>query len=304
MDTILEPWRRFAVVLAGIGLIAITILAGISAVLVRLARREEVLLADAEQARAEAELASKAAERASRAKSEFLAGVSHDLRTPLNSIIGFSEVLIGGISGSLSDRQREYIQYISTAGTHLLSLINNLLDLAKIEANRLTILDDNFSLYRVINECMRLVGAQAGAGRVVLFPYDERDIGLRADPVRIRQIIFNLLSNAIKFTPPGGSVAVRSTRAENGSLAISVSDTGIGMSGEEIATAMQPYGQVTNKYTRDHEGTGLGLPLVRTLAEMHGGRLEISSTPGKGTTVTVIVPASRVLSADSETQAA
>jgi two-component system, cell cycle sensor histidine kinase PleC len=302
VEAVLAPWVRFAFTLAIIGLIAIMLLAAGSALLVKLARREDILLGEAEEARAEAELASKAAERASRAKSEFLAGVSHDLRTPLNSIIGFSEVLLS--DSKLTDKQREYIQYVSTAGTHLLSLINNLLDLAKIEANRLTILDDKFALHGVINECMRLVGAQAGAGRVTLVPYENRQFGLRADPVRLRQIVFNLLSNAIKFTPPGGTVEVRSILREDGSLAISVMDTGIGMSAEDIKTAMQPYGQVQNSLVRSHEGTGLGLPLVHALTELHGGKLEISSVPRKGTTMTIILPGDRVLLIDQDTRAA
>jgi signal transduction histidine kinase len=300
VDAVLAPWRQFAFIFAMVGLSVVALLATGSAILVRLARREGGLLnqaesarAEAEEARAEAELASKAAARASRAKSEFLAGVSHDLRTPLNSIIGFSEVLLS--DPKLGEKQREYTQYISAAGTHLLSLINNLLDLAKIEANRLTILDDKFALHGVINECMRLVGAQAGAGRVTLVPYESRQFGLRADPVRMRQIIFNLLSNAIKFTPPGGTVEIRSALLDEGRLTISVTDTGIGMSAEDIATAMQPYGQVQNKFTRDHEGTGLGLPLVHALTELHGGRLEISSVPGQGTTVSITLPGDRVL---------
>lgn len=303
-EAVLAPWRGFALMLAGIGFVAILLLAATSVFLVRLARHEESLLGQAEEARAEADLASKAAERASRAKSEFLAGVSHDLRTPLNSIIGFSEVLLGGLGGALSEKQREYTQYIATAGTHLLSLINNLLDLAKIEANRLTILDDKFALHGVVNECMRLVSAQAGAGRVTLMPYDTRQFGLRADPVRLRQIVFNLLSNAIKFTPPGGTVETRSILAEDGSLAISVTDTGIGMSEQEIVTAMQPYGQVANQHTRHHQGTGLGLPLVHALTELHGGRVEIGSAPGEGTTVSIILPGDRVLLLDGETRAA
>lgn len=302
VDAVLAPWRRFAFIFAIIGFVAVVLLAAGSALLVKLARREDSLLGQAEEARAEAELASKAAERASRAKSEFLAGVSHDLRTPLNSIIGFSEVLLS--DAKLTDKQREYTQYIATAGTHLLSLINNLLDLAKIEANRLTILDDKFALHGVINECMRLVGAQAGASRVTLVPYENRQFGLRADPVRVRQIIFNLLSNAIKFTPLGGSVEARSVLRDNGSLEISVTDTGIGMNADEIKTAMQPYGQVQNSFVRSHEGTGLGLPLVHALAELHGGKLDIASTPGKGTTVSVILPGDRVLLIDQDTRAA
>jgi signal transduction histidine kinase len=130
---------------------------------------------------------------------------------------------------------------------------------------------------------------------VALAPYQEAEFGLRADPLRMRQILFNLLSNAIKFTPAGGRVEVSTTRGPDGSLRIAVSDTGIGMSGEETSTALEPYGQVRNDFTRTREGTGLGLPLVNALVDMHGGRLEIESEPGVGTTVTVVMPAHRVL---------
>ena len=304
VDDILSPWQVQAWVIAAVSAVVLAVFCVIGATLIRQARRGDSLLAEAQDARHSAELATKAAERASRAKSEFLAGVSHDLRTPLNSIIGFSEVLLASPSGSLSEQQREYTQYINTAGTHLLSLINTLLDLAKIEANRLTIVDDKFALHGVINECMRLVSTQAEAGRVTLVPYDTRRFGLRADPVRLRQIIFNLLSNAIKFTPPGGKVEIRSDLAEDGSLTIAVSDTGIGMSEQDIATAMQPYGQVENKLIRQHEGTGLGLPLVHALTELHGGSVKISSIPGKGTTVSVNLRGDRVLLIDGETRAA
>lgn len=304
VNKILAPWRVQAWAIGAIGTVVILVLCVVGAVLMRLARRDDALLAESQEARHAAELASKAAESASRTKSEFLASVSHDLRTPLNSIIGFTEVLLAGQGGSLSEQQREYTQYINTAGTHLLSLINNLLDLAKIEANHLTILDDKFALHGVIGECMRLVSTQAEAGQVTLVPYDMRRFGLRADPVRLRQIIFNLLSNAIKFTPPGGTVEIRSLLVQDGSLTISVCDTGIGMSEAEIAIAMKPYGQVENKLTRKHDGTGLGLPLVHALTELHGGSVTITSTPGNGTTVSITLRGDRVLLLDDETRAA
>lgn len=304
VDEVFAPWRLqvWAIGIAGMGAILGIVVFGV--MLVRLARREEVLLAEAQEARSAAELATKAAERASRAKSDFLAGISHDLRTPLNSIIGFSEVMLDGLSGALTAKGKEYLGFIHTSGKHLLSLINDLLDIAKIEANRLTILDDKFALHGVVNECLSLVAAQADSRRVILAPYRNREFGLRADPVRLRQIIFNLLSNGIKFTPPGGTVTVRSARAADGSLKISVVDTGIGMSEKDIATALQPYGQVANQYTRQHEGTGLGLPLVHALTELHGGRIEISSAPGKGTTVSVFFPPDRVLPIDQEARVA
>jgi two-component system cell cycle sensor histidine kinase PleC len=304
VDEVFAPWRLQVWAIGIVGTVSIVGIAAFGALLVRLARREAALLAEAREARGAAELATKAAERASRAKSEFLAGISHDLRTPLNSIIGFSEVMLEGLSGTLTGKAKEYLGFIHTSGKHLLSLINDLLDIAKIEANRLTILDEKFSLHSVVSECLSLVAAQADSGRIVLVPYGSREFGLRADPVRLRQIIFNLLSNGIKFTPPGGTVAVRSTRAADGSLQIAVIDTGIGMTDKDIATALQPYGQVANQFTRQHAGTGLGLPLVRALAELHGGRIEISSTPGKGTTATVVFPRDRVLLTEQEARVA
>lgn len=304
VEEIFAPWRVQAWAIGAIGIFALVILCTIGNLLMQLAKRGDTLLAESQQARKTAEQATKTAEQANRVKSEFLAGISHELRTPLNSIIGFSEVLLSSPAGALSDQHREYTQYINTAGTHLLSLINDLLDHAKIEANRLTIIDDKFALHNVINECMRLVVTQAESARVRLAPYESRQFGLRADPIRVRQIIFNLLSNAIKFTPADGMVEVRSQLRSDGALNISVIDTGIGMSEQEIAIALEPYGQVTNSMTRNRAGTGLGLPLVHALVKLHGGQVAIDSAPGKGTTVSVTLPGDRVLLIDDATRAA
>ena len=296
IDEVLQPWRLQAWAMGVFGAVAVLVLLAIGTVLIRLAERGDALLLESQRARKTAEEAVHVAELASRAKSDFLAGVSHDLRTPLNSIIGFSEVMLDDSRGATPPaKAKEYLGFIHTAGKHLLSLINNLLDLAKIEANRVTIDEDRFSLHAIVGECMRLVSAQAEAGRVVLSPFTERALGLVADGVRVRQMLFNLLSNAIKFTQPGGSVDVRATPQRDGSLHLSVVDTGRGMTPVELATAMQPYGQVENPYTRVREGTGLGLPLVKALIELHGGRLEVSSVPGQGTRATIVFPPDRVL---------
>jgi two-component system cell cycle sensor histidine kinase PleC len=180
-----------------------------------------------------------------------------------------------------------------------LELLNDLLDMGKIEAGRLTLSDDEFALRSVVLDCLRQSTALSMAARVALAPYDEAEFGLRADPLRMRQILINLLSNAIKFTPAGGRVEVAAARGADGSLRISIIDSGIGMSHEEIATALEPYGQVRNDFTRTRDGTGLGLPLVKALVDMHGGRLEIESVVGKGTTVTVVMPPDRLLEAKS-----
>lgn len=294
-DGVLAAWREKAFAIAAFGVAAILVLAGLGAVLLAMARAQEGLLLSAYEARAHAEYASKLAERANRQKTKFFSAVSHDLRTPLCTISGFSDLLLAGHAGALSDKARDYAQNIQSCGKYLLELLNDLLDMGKIEAGRLTLTDDEFALRSVVLDCLRQSAALAMASRVALAPYEERAFGLRADPLRLRQILLNLLSNAVKFTPAGGRVEVVTALAADGGLRISVIDSGIGMSREEVATALEPYGQVSNDFTRRRDGTGLGLPLVKALAEMHGGALEIDSEPGKGSTVTVTMPADRVL---------
>jgi signal transduction histidine kinase len=301
---ILAPWRRQAIALGIFSGLAILVLWLLGTMLLLMAKEQRELLLAAYDARADAEYATKAAEQANSMKSKFFAGVSHDLRTPLVAINGFSDLLLGGYAGELTEKGREYAADIQQAGTHLLTLLNDVLDLAKLEAGRLTILDDAFALNQAVTECLRLSGALADAAQVTLAPYEEQAFGVRADPLRLRQILFNLLSNAIKFTPAGGRVAIASQRAADGTLRISVSDNGIGMDKKDLATALEPYGQVVNDFTRTREGTGLGLPLVKSLIELHGGRLEVDSVPGQGSTFTVVLPADRVLTFKDGTRAA
>jgi len=299
VDGILAQWRREAYALALFALVAGWVLAGIGWVLLSMAKAQENLLLEAYEARAHAEYASKLAERANRQKSKFFSAVSHDLRTPLCTISGFSDLMLAGHAGPLSEKARDYVENIQNCGKYLLELLNDLLDMGKIEAGRLTLSDDEFALRSVVLDCLRQSTALSMAARVALAPYDEAEFGLRADPLRMRQILINLLSNAIKFTPAGGRVEVAAARGADGSLRISIIDSGIGMSHEEIATALEPYGQVRNDFTRTRDGTGLGLPLVKALVDMHGGRLEIESVVGKGTTVTVVMPPDRLLEAKS-----
>ncbi len=295
INGILGPWRGEAYAIGLFGLVATLILCGIGWVLLVMAKGQENLLLGSYEARAHAEYATKLAERANRQKTKFFSAVSHDLRTPLCTISGFSDLMLAGHAGPLTDKARDYVENIQNCGKYLLELLNDLLDMGKIEAGRLTLHDDEFGLRSVIMDCLRQSTALSTAARVAIAPYVGADVGLRADPLRMRQILFNLLSNAIKFTPAGGRVEVTTARGPDGSLRIAIIDTGIGMNTEETKTALEPYGQVRNDFTRTREGTGLGLPLVNALVDMHGGRLEIESEAGEGTTVTIVLPPDRVL---------
>jgi signal transduction histidine kinase len=236
-----------------------------------------------------------AAEAASRAKSRFLANMSHELRTPLNAIIGFAEVIKTGMLGRISDRYRDYGTDIFNSGTHLLGLINEILDLAKLEAGRLELREEDVDLAATVDACMTFVEGQARHGGIRLSAIADDTIRcVRADDRRLRQILINLLANAVKFTPEGGEVRV-SWRREEQALAIAVSDTGIGIAPEDLPKAMMTFGQVENNVSRKVEGTGLGLPLVKHLVELHGGKLTIESEVGEGTTAIVRLPLDRIV---------
>jgi two-component system cell cycle sensor histidine kinase PleC len=223
--------------------------------------------------------------------------MSHELRTPLNAIIGFSEALELGMAGSLQPRQAEYAGLIHQSGEHLHNVINDILDLAKVDAGKLELHEETAIDPRdVVDACVTLMKSHAVAGSVALsvdatsrLPY------LRADATRLKQILLNLVSNAIKFTEAGGEVVVSVRHGDDGGIAFAVRDTGPGMTEREIATALEPFGQVDASHTRRHEGTGLGLPLAQRLAELHGGSLVVSSVKGRGTTVTVTLPAERTM---------
>jgi two-component system, cell cycle sensor histidine kinase PleC len=236
------------------------------------------------------------AESASQMKSEFLANISHELRTPLNAIIGFSDILAQQYYGPLTPKQAEYCEDIAQSGRHLLALINDILDMTKVETGKLDLRDDAVDASDIVESCMPLVRQWASEAGITLLAELPSDLPkLRADEVRVRQILLNLMSNAIKFTRAGGHVTVGASRHENGGIAFSVIDTGIGMSAEEVKVAMMPFRQVDNSLARKYEGTGLGLPLVKALVELHGGRLQLRSTPKIGTSVTAIFPAQRVI---------
>ncbi len=237
------------------------------------------------------------AESASRTKSVFLAAMSHELRTPLNSIIGFSEIIRDQMFGSIGVASyAQYADHIHESGTHLLSVISNILDVAKAEAGQLDLHEEVVDIAKAVSASVRTIHAQAL--KVQLSVSIELPTGLpslSADSVKIRQILINLLSNAVKFTPKGGKIAVGAWLEPSGKLALAVSDTGIGMAPDEIPIALAPFRQIDSRLSRRFEGTGLGLPLTKRLVELHGGTLEIASVPARGTTVTVRFPQERVL---------
>lgn len=235
---------------------------------------------------------------ASRAKSSFLANMSHELRTPLNAIIGFAQMIANEQVGpGVSPAYRDYAQSILTGGRHLLGLINEILDLSKIEAGKMDLSESEFPLSEVVDEATALLAGQASDKHQNLtVRLDCGDIRLRADQQRLVQILVNVLGNAQKFTPADGGIHLRASLEPNGDLTLEIEDDGPGMTPEEIETAWAPFGRVGDSLTTA-EGTGLGLPLSRSLAEMHGGTLEIQSHKGKGTVLRLSLPASRVITA-------
>jgi signal transduction histidine kinase len=233
------------------------------------------------------------AEAASRAKSSFLATMSHELRTPLNAIIGFSDIMAGEMFGAHGNpHYRQYAADILHSGRHLLEIIDGVLDLAKSETGKLTIEREPVAFAAVLEasvEAIREPCARA-ALRLETTAIDLPAIVL-GDASKLLQIFGNLLSNAVKFTEPGGLVSVHAGTLSDGRVVVTVADTGIGMTAEDITVALAPFGQVDSRLARRYEGTGLGLPLAKTLTELHGGTLLIASAPGKGTSVTVTLPA-------------
>jgi GAF domain-containing protein/anti-sigma regulatory factor (Ser/Thr protein kinase) len=229
-------------------------------------------------------------EAANRHKSEFLANVSHELRTPLNAVIGFSEVLLEKLFGELNDKQNEYVDDILSSGRHLLSLINDILDLSKIEAGHMELELTTFDLPNALDNALVLIRERASRHGVRLERVVDEQLGdFRGDERKIKQVLVNLLSNAVKFTPEGGKIQVRAG-LDNGAVKISVSDTGIGIAPEHHETIFEEFRQVGSDYARKREGTGLGLTLTKKFVEMHGGRIWVESEPGKGSTFTFTLP--------------
>jgi signal transduction histidine kinase len=232
-------------------------------------------------------------EAASRHKSEFLANMSHELRTPLNAIIGFSEVLAARMFGELNAKQEEYLRDIHASGQHLLSLINDILDLSKIEAGRMELELTDFDLPTAIDNALTLVRERAGRRGITLGrQIDERVGTIRGDERKVKQVLLNLLSNAIKFTPEEGRIDVRAT-VDDGAVQVSIADTGVGIASEDQAAVFEEFRQVGGDYTKKQEGTGLGLALTKRFVELHGGRIWLESEPGKGSTFTFTIPLHR-----------
>jgi signal transduction histidine kinase len=230
---------------------------------------------------------------ANKHKSEFLANMSHELRTPLNAIIGFSEVLLERLFGDLNDKQDDYLKDIHSSGRHLLSLINDILDLSKIEAGRMELEASRFDIALALSNALTLVRERAQRHGIALIQEVDSALGeLVADERKFKQILVNLLSNAVKFTPDGGRIEVTARRAD-GHAEIAVHDTGIGIAPEDQDTVFEEFRQVGRDYTKKQEGTGLGLALTRRFVELHGGRIRLESEPGKGSTFTFTIPLSQ-----------
>jgi signal transduction histidine kinase len=229
-------------------------------------------------------------ETANQHKSEFLASVSHELRTPLNAIIGFSEVMLERMFGDVNDKQEEYLHDILSSGRHLLSLINDILDLAKIEAGRMELEPSDFHLPQAIDNALILVRERALRRGIALDRWiDPRLAEVKGDERKIKQVLVNLLSNAVKFTPEGGRIDVRAALAD-GLAEVSVTDTGVGIAPEDHEAVFEEFRQVGTDYARKHEGTGLGLALARKFVELHGGKIWVKSQVGQGSTFTFTIP--------------
>jgi signal transduction histidine kinase len=227
---------------------------------------------------------------ASSHKSEFLASMSHELRTPLNAIIGFSEVLLERMFGEMNEKQEDYLKDINSSGQHLLSLINDILDLAKVEAGRMELNLATFDLPAAIDNALTLIRERALRHGIALsVEVDSQLGGLNADERKLKQILLNLLSNAVKFTPEGGRITV-GARLLGDMVEIAVNDTGIGIAPEDQAAVFEEFKQVGTDYKHKAEGTGLGLALTRKLVELHGGAMRLESEPGKGSTFAFTLP--------------
>lgn len=237
------------------------------------------------------------AETANRAKSAFLANMSHELRTPLNSIIGFSDSLLAETLGPLANsRQYEYLNFVKAAGEHLLDVINDILDLSRIEAGKLELEESDIDLSGAVSETVRLMSERATASKLALINNIPDSLPhVRTDERQIKQVVINLLSNALKFTPQGGEIEISAAVLDSGELEIRVRDSGIGIDAKHLERVQQPFAQIADALTRKHEGTGLGLAIVKSIIAMHGGDFRLESTLGQGTTAIVILPASRVL---------
>jgi two-component system, cell cycle sensor histidine kinase PleC len=295
---LLKPWRSMALAISASTAVALIVLAALTLFLLRRLSEEarwRRVVRDRENRlsnqAADLMAARDQAETAQRARGQFLANMSHELRTPLNAVLGFSDIFRQEMLGPIGNpKYREFADDIHSSGRHLLDIINNILDLTKIDSGKLELADDEVDIADLLEFCGKLVADTARSGNVSLeIAVPPQVPALRGDIIRLRQILLNLLSNAIKFTPAGGRIMVSGEPA-GAAFVLRISDTGIGMTPDEAHKAMQPFYQVDNSNARRYEGTGLGLPLTKSLVELHGGSIRIDSTRGRGTTVTVSLP--------------
>jgi len=234
--------------------------------------------------------AKEAAEAANRAKSEFLANMSHELRTPLNAIIGFSGMMSDRMFGPLNERYAEYANIIGDSGRHLVAIITDILDLAKADADRLLLTEEQVEIAEVVELGSKIIEDMARRAQIEFVSEIKKPLpAMIGDPAKLTQILVNLLSNAVKFTEKGGSITLSAISGAD-SVAVTVADTGIGMDACDVEIAFQPFGQVDNRLERRYEGTGLGLPLTKALVDLHKGHITVDSARGRGTRVTVSFP--------------
>jgi signal transduction histidine kinase len=259
------------------------------------------LLRDRQAAYEALRLAKDEAEAANQAKSGFLATMSHELRTPLNAIIGFSEMMLREVLGALPNEQyRSYVADIHASGTHLLQIINDILDLSKAEAGKIDLAEEVFDLRDVMRSVNQLTAARiqaADLSQSIDLPDDLPP--LSGDERKTKQVLLNLITNSVKFTPAGGTINITARWDVTEGVAITVADSGIGIPEEDLERVLKPFEQVDSSFSRQQQGTGLGLPLVKAIMEMHGGRIELRSELSVGTQVTVIFPPGRVLAPSS-----
>jgi signal transduction histidine kinase len=287
-DFILAHWRNLVSVEAG-GLVLRSLIAAIiGGFLFWQLRWREKTLSDLAAARL-------AAEGSNQAKAHFLANMSHELRTPLNAILGFSEIIKNASFGPIGSNYREYAEDIHNSGAHLLSLINDVLDLSKLEAGQFELVEQMVDLTQMAESSLRFVEPQAQKENIALSHSIEPAVSLiRADERRMRQILINILSNAVKFSPHAGQVSLTANPTDSG-LVIQIRDNGIGIPADKIKLAMEPFSQVESGRTRNYQGTGLGLPLAKRLTELHGGALSLDSEVNVGTLVSITLPRARIL---------